>query len=141
MRFKKIRRDSGGRGAITFKEDAKAEQMIRRCIFASSRQEGIECIITPSIWHSPAENHLYTSDSTIMNPKSISVALIFIAILLIVLVLFPNGVQGRLMPQTAASSTSQTLTNLQARANEPFKKLESSFRNIPPSRLNPIQNK
>ncbi|KAL8235243.1 hypothetical protein R6Q59_021343 [Mikania micrantha] len=76
-----------------------------------------------------------------MNPKSKSIALIFIAILLTVLASFPNGVQGRLMPQTAASSTSQTLTNLQARANEPFKKLESSFRNIPPSRSNPIQNK
>ncbi|MFS7981149.1 hypothetical protein Hanom_Chr10g00947591 [Helianthus anomalus] len=78
-----------------------------------------------------------------MNPKSKTVVFIFLAMLLVVLVSCPNRVQGRLMPKTAnlASSTSQTLDHLHARANEPFKKVKSSFRSIPPSGSNPIQNK
>ncbi|MCD7450961.1 hypothetical protein HAX54_009109 [Datura stramonium] len=39
------------------------------------------------------------------------------------------------------TSTSQTLKGLQANQKKPFKKVDSSFRRIPPSRWNPIQNK
>ncbi|CAN4085103.1 unnamed protein product [Withania somnifera] len=39
------------------------------------------------------------------------------------------------------TSTSQTLKGLHSNQNKPFKKVDSSFRTIPPSRWNPIQNK
>ncbi|KAM3267805.1 hypothetical protein P3S67_031790 [Capsicum chacoense] len=39
------------------------------------------------------------------------------------------------------TSTSQTLKGLHTNQKKPFKKVDSSFRRIPPSRWNPIQNK
>ncbi|KAI3803298.1 hypothetical protein L1987_31448 [Smallanthus sonchifolius] len=117
----------------------------RKLIVDRSETSKIPSTITHSHINAPAYvyNPLYTSNSSIMNPKSKTKALIFLAMLLIALVSSPNGVQGRLMSKTAdlASSTSQTLKNLQAGANGTFKKVETSFRHIPPSRSNPIQNK
>ncbi|PWA58462.1 Zinc finger, RING/FYVE/PHD-type [Artemisia annua] len=54
-----------------------------------------------------------------------------------------SGVRGRLVPKRSilASSTSQTLKDLHAGTKEHFKKVKTSFRKIPPSRWNPIQNK
>ncbi|KAK4361740.1 hypothetical protein RND71_016981 [Anisodus tanguticus] len=39
------------------------------------------------------------------------------------------------------TSTSQPLKGLHTNQKKPFKKVDSSFRRIPPSRWNPIQNK
>ncbi|CAK7356437.1 unnamed protein product [Dovyalis caffra] len=81
--------------------------------------------------------------------KAYSIALAALALLLSLL-LFPwlNKAQaeGRpLAPPSSTSvsskaSTSQTFRDLQADRN-PFKKVGSSFRRIPPSASNPIQNK
>lgn len=91
---------------------------------------------------------LYTSKSSIMNPKSNTLSLNFhVALLVLVLILIlgscHNGVQGRQLSKSvdSASLTSQAMKDLQGGAKENLKTLQSSFRRIPPSRSNPTQNK
>ncbi|GAB4849981.1 hypothetical protein Ancab_029280 [Ancistrocladus abbreviatus] len=57
-----------------------------------------------------------------------------------------NEAKGRAlaMRRTLSSSmaaASEAFRDVQSRENNPYKKVESSFRRIPPSRSNPTQNK
>ncbi|OMO66009.1 hypothetical protein COLO4_30872 [Corchorus olitorius] len=45
------------------------------------------------------------------------------------------------VPSSKGSSSSQTLRDLQADKKNPQTQVDSSFRRIPPSNANPIQNK
>ncbi|GJZ10866.1 hypothetical protein Tco_0545625 [Tanacetum coccineum] len=77
-----------------------------------------------------------------MNSNSKAMVLIILAIVLLI-GSSPSGVQGGLVPKRSdlASSASQTLKDLHAGTKGHFKKVKTSFRRIPPSRSNPIQNK
>ncbi|CAO2824646.1 unnamed protein product [Amaranthus hypochondriacus] len=61
--------------------------------------------------------------------------IVLILVLALILLSWSNGVQARLL-----LVSSQSLKHLQSHKN-PFKKVDSSFRRIPPSRSNPTQNK
>ncbi|XP_052183727.1 uncharacterized protein LOC127795842 [Diospyros lotus] len=79
-----------------------------------------------------------------MKSCSRSVAAFALALVLILLS-WPNGAEtARLLlkkAQTSAMVSSQALKDLQEGRRDPFRKVESSFRRIPPSRSNPKQNK
>ncbi|KAL5822256.1 hypothetical protein ACOSQ3_020162 [Xanthoceras sorbifolium] len=83
--------------------------------------------------------------------KAYSIALAVLVLLLsLILSTWLNRAQaeGRPVPQQVRSSSlssmassSQAFKDLQADKKHPFKKVDSSFRRIPPSTSNPTQNK
>ncbi|KAJ9190476.1 hypothetical protein P3X46_001674 [Hevea brasiliensis] len=83
--------------------------------------------------------------------KAYSTALTALALLLLISLsgwLNRSQAEGRPLSQAPSSSsassmasTSQAFRDLPVAENNPFKKLDSSFRRIPPSTSNPTQNK
>lgn len=68
-----------------------------------------------------------------------------LTLLLLVLSSFPNElrVEGRVLTQQSSSQSSKESASqeMQTDGKNPYKKVTSSFRRIPPSTSNPIQNK
>uniref|UniRef100_A0A803KQU5 Uncharacterized protein n=1 Tax=Chenopodium quinoa TaxID=63459 RepID=A0A803KQU5_CHEQI len=62
--------------------------------------------------------------------------LVLVLVFALVLLSWSSGAQARLL-----GVSSQTLKHLRSDMKKPFKKVDSSFRMIPPSRSNPTQNK
>ncbi|XVF74221.1 hypothetical protein PTKIN_Ptkin13bG0093100 [Pterospermum kingtungense] len=77
--------------------------------------------------------------------KAHTLALTLLAVLLSVLLsTWVNSkahAEARPIRQAQSSSSSQALGDLQADKKIPQKKVDSSFRRVPPSTSNPIQNK
>ncbi|XP_059302969.1 uncharacterized protein LOC132055260 [Lycium ferocissimum] len=106
-------------------------------------------LITSYFTHPAAESTPLTSFNLIysMSMKSHSrILAAFVLALLLILSSESNAAHAArfLISKeypSAKTSTSQTLNGLHANQKKPYKKVDSSFRRIPPSRWNPIQNK
>ncbi|KAJ0075863.1 hypothetical protein Patl1_33865 [Pistacia atlantica] len=85
----------------------------------------------------------YNTHLTTMKPYSIAMAFVLLLLSLILSTWLSRAqAEGRPVAKVSTMATSsQALKDLQADKKHPFKKVDSSFRRIPPSTSNPTQNK